>query len=225
MKQLRLVSLLAAKDLRIEYRSRQAFLSTLFFALLVLVVFNFAFDPGSPAAREASPGILWAALLFPGIVQLQRSFQTETEEGTLAGLILAPLDRGAFFLGKFLANWTFLLILDTLVLLAFLLSFNLAPGPFLSWLALLMVLAIAGFAAVGTVFAAMVSSLKAREVLLPILLFPILIPIILAAVNGTQELLVRQEIRFLSLWIQVLVAFDIIYLAAGYLVFEYVVGE
>lgn len=225
MKHLVLVWLLAKKDLKTEYRSRQAFLTTLFFALLILVIFHFAFDPGSQATREASPGILWVALLFPGIIQLNRSFQMEREEGTLEGILLSPLDRGVFFMGKFLANWLFLFAIDVLILLAFVVLFNLSVEAGLMWVFLLIVLAGAGFTAVGTLFAAMVSSIRTREVLLPILLFPIIVPTILAAVNGTQEVLIRKDTEFLSRWIQLLVAFDVIFLAACFVVFDYVVEE
>jgi heme exporter protein B len=225
MNQAAIIWTIALKDLRIEYRSRQAFLTTLFFALLILVIFNFAFDPGSRAIREASPGILWVALLFPGVIQLNRSFQSETEEGTLYGIILSPVDRGVFFLGKFLANFIFLLVIDLLIFGAFIIFFNFALAPRLLWVVPLMILTGAGFAAVGTLFAAMVSSIRTREVLLPILLFPITVPIILAAVNGTQEVLLREEFTALWQWIQLLAAFDIIFLAAGFLVFDYVVGE
>jgi heme exporter protein B len=225
MNQLRLIWILAAKDLRVEYRSRHAFLTTLFFAVLILVVFNFAFDPGSPAMREASAGILWVALLFPGVLQLNRSFQSETEEGTLAGVILSPVDRGVFFLGKFLANWCFLMIIDVVILGCFIVFFNVAATWDLGWVVAVMLLAAIGFTAVGTVFAAMVSNVRAREALLPILLFPIVVPIILAAVNATQEILLRHDLRLLFRWLQLLTVSDLIFLAAGFLVFEYVVGE
>ncbi len=225
MQQIPLIWVLAAKDFKIEYRSRQAFLNTLFFALLILVIFNFAFDPGSPATREASPGILWVALLFPGIIQLNRSFQAETEEGTLYGIILSSVDRGVFFLGKFVANWFFLMLIDLLILVVFVIFFNFTFTTQLLWIQLLIVLASAGFTAVGTLFAAMVSGIRAREVLLPVLLFPVIVPIILAAVNGTQEILIYQELEFLSKWIQLLAAFDIIFLSAGFLVFDYVIGD
>ena len=225
MESLELIWVLAEKDLRIEFRTRQAFLSTLFFALLVLIVFQFAFDPGSSATRQAAPGILWVALLFPGIIQLNRSFQSEMEEGTLYGIILSPISRGTFFLGKFLANWSFLITIDLLILVLFIVSFNFPFKLALLWMVLLIFLASAGFTAVGTLFAAMVSSVATREVLLPILLLPILIPLILAAVNGTQEVLLREEFRFLSQWIKLLVAFDVIFLAASFLVIDYVVGD
>jgi len=222
---LKLIWWLALKDLKIEYRSRQAFLTTLFFAVLILIIFNFAFDPGSNATREASPGILWVALLFPGIIQLNRSFQSEVEEGTLQGIVLSPVDRGVFFLGKFMANWLFLVAIDMLILAAFVVFFNFTLSGGLLWVLLLMVLVGIGFTAVGTVFAAMVSNIRIREVLLPILLFPIIVPIILAAVNGTREVLIHNDFSTLFRWMQLLIAFDVIFLAAGFLVFDYVVGE
>jgi heme exporter protein B len=225
MKHLGLIWTLAKKDLRIEYRSRQAFLTTLFFALLILIIFNFAFDPGSEATREAAPGILWVALLFPGIIQLNRSFQAEAEEGTLHGIILSPVDRGVFFFGKVLANWLFLILIDVIILIAFVVFFNFQISAGLLWVLLLMVLASAGFTAVGTVLAAMLTSIQGRDVLLPVLLFPIIVPIILAAVNATRDVLIHQEMEMFFSWAQILVAFDVIFLAAGYLVFDYVVGE
>jgi heme exporter protein B len=225
MRQVSLIWLLAGKDLRIEYRSRQAFLTTLFFAVLILIIFNFAFDPGSAAMREASPGILWVALLFPGMIQLNRSFQSEMEEGTLQGILMSPMDRGVLFLGKFLANWVFLLVIDFLILVAFVIFFNFALETAFLWIFLVMVLVAIGFTAVGTVFAAMVSNIRIREVLLPILLLPIIVPIILAAVNATREVLIHQDLSALSRWLQLLVAFDVIFLAAGFVVFDYVVGE
>lgn len=225
MRTLSLIWLIAAKDLKIEYRSRQAFLTTLFFSLLILVIFNFAFDPGSKASREASPGILWVALLFPGVIQLNRSFQAESEEGTIYGIILSPLDRGTFYLGKLLANGVFLLVVDCFISCAFLLFFNFALATRLLWIFLILFLAVAGFSGVGTVFAAMVSTIRSRDVLLPILLFPILVPIILAAVNGTQEVLIHQGTEFLGNWLKLLVAFDVIFISSGYLLFDYVVGE
>ena len=224
MKNLWMVGILAFKDLRIEFRTRQAFLTTLFFALLVLVIFHFAFEPGSPVARAASPGILWVALLFPGIIQLNRSFQIETEEGTIYGILLSPVDRGVFFLGKWLANWTFLVIMDVAVLLTFVIFYNFSFDAKILWVALVIVIAGAGFTAVGTIFAAMVSTLRTREVLLPILLFPIAVPIILAAINGTQEVLLGTGHFFLK-WMQMLAACTVVFGAAGFLVFDYVLGE
>ncbi|HSR66920.1 MAG TPA: heme exporter protein CcmB [Acidobacteriota bacterium] len=217
--------ILAAKDLRIEYRAREAFQTTLFFAVLVLIIFQFAFDPGSKATIEASPGILWVALLFPGMIRLNQSFQMEIEEDSLHGIVLSPVDRGAFFLGKFLANWIFLGLVGLASTAAFLVFYNFAPSTRFLWLLAVELMGLAGFAAVGTVLAAMVAKSSSREVLLPILIFPIVIPVIIAAVNASQEILLRDDLNTLWSWMQILGAFDVVYLAAGFVVFEYVVGD
>ena len=149
----------------------------------------------------------------------------ETEEGTLQGIMLSSIDRGVLFLGKFFANWIFLVLIDLFILVAFIVFFNFSFSVQLGWVVLLIMVVSIGFTAVGTIFSAMVSSIRTREVLLPILLFPILVPIILAAVNGTQEVLIREETQFLVQWIELVIAFDVIFLASGFLVFDYVVGD
>jgi heme exporter protein B len=143
----------------------------------------------------------------------------------LYGLILSPVDRGFLFLGKLLANWLFLMVVDLLVLLVFVIFYNFNFSIQLFWIALLIVLSALGFSAVGTLLGAMVSTIRTREVLLPILLFPIILPIILPAVNGTQEILLAQEIQSLNRSVELLVAFDVIYLAAGFVLFDYVVAD
>jgi len=225
MNSLDLVWTLALKDLKLTSRSLHSFLTTMFFAVLILVVFNFAFEPGSEATRESLPGILWVSLLFPGVIQLNRSFQIEQDQGTLQALLLSPVDRGVLFLGKSLANLIFLMAIDLFIVLMFVVLFN----PRLttsSWLLFpVLFLATLGFTAVGTVFAAMVTTLRSRDVLLPVLLFPIIVPIILAAVSATRELLVVGELESFSNWIKILAGFDVIFLSAGFLLFEYVVAE
>lgn len=225
MRSLSLIWLLAAKDLRIEYRGRQAFMTTLFFGLLILVIFKFAFDPGNEAIDDAAPGILWVALLFPGIIQLNRSFQSEREEGTLNAIILAPVDRGVLFFGKALANWIFLILIDLFILGIFFIFYDVGFSSRLFWLYLLMLLAGVTFSAVGTLFAAMVSGIRTRDVLLPILLFPIMVPVIIGAVNGTREVLNSSEMEFFGLWLRLLVGCAVIFTAGCYLVFEYVIGD
>jgi len=165
------------------------------------------------------------ALIFPGVIQLNRSFQSEREDGTLLGILVSPMDRGLIFFGKFLANWIFLLAVDLLTLAIFMVIFKFSPTPATLWMLLLILLSSLGFSAVGTLFGAMVSSIRTREVLLPILLFPIVVPVILAAVNGSTEVLLGEKFRLFFQWIKILVAFDVIFLAASYLVFEYVVEE
>jgi len=225
MNSLKLIWSLALKDLTLTSRSLHSFLTTMFFAVLILVIFKFAFEPGSPGTRESLPGILWVALLFPGVIQLNRSFQIEQDEGTLEALLLAPIDRGVLFLGKSLANLIFLMAIDLFIVLIFMVLFN----PRLttaSWLLLpLLFLTTIGFTAVGTIFAAMVTTLRTRDVLLPVLLFPVIVPIILAAVSATRVLLVTAELDPLGHWMRLLAGFDVLFLSVGFLLFEYVVAE
>ncbi len=225
MNSLKLIWSLALKDLTLTSRSLHSFLTTMFFAVLILVVFKFAFEPGSLGIRESLPGILWVALLFPGVIQLNRSFQIEQDEGTLEALLLAPIDRGVLFLGKSLANLIFLMAIDLFIVLIFMVLFN----PRLttaSWLLLpLLFLTTIGFTAVGTVFAAMVTTLRTRDVLLPVLLFPVIVPIILAAVSATRVLLVTAELDPVGHWMRLLAGFDVLFLSVGFLLFEYVVAE
>jgi len=225
MLSLKLVAVLVGKDLRIEYRSPQAFLTNLFFGLLILVIFNFAFDPGNPAAADAAPGILWVSLLFPGVIQLNRSFQSEREDGTIHALILAPVDRGFLFAGKFLANWLLLLLVDLFVLAAFVFFFNVNLSIRFLWLLLLVTLASLAVSAVGTLFASMVSTISAREVLLPILLFPIIVPVVIAAVSASREILSSVPLQHVSDWVRLLLGCDIVYTVGAFMVFDYVVGE
>jgi heme exporter protein B len=225
MASLKMIWLLAGKDLRIEYRSPQAFLTTLFFGLLILVIFNFAFDPGHPATRDAAPGILWVSLLFPGIIQLNRSFRSEREEGTIQALVLAPVEPGILFVGKFLANWFLLLLVDMFVLIAFVVFYNVQLTSRFLWLPLIIVMASIAFSSVGTLFASMVSSISAREVLLPILLFPIIVPVVIAAVSASREILSTGGIHYVVSWIKLLGGCDIVFAVGSFLVFEYVVGD
>lgn len=225
MNPLKLIAVLAAKDLLIEYRTRQAFFTTLFFGVLILIIFNFAFDPGSKSIQDAKPGILWVSLLFPGIIQLNRSFQTERENGTFYGLILSPIDRGLLFLGKFLANWIFLFLLDVVIFGFFVIFYNVTMTGTTLWMIVLLVLVGIVYASVGTLFAAMVSDVRIRDVLLPILLFPILVPVVIAAVNATRELVVLNQVEFFYTWLKLLIGCDIVFVASSYLVFEYIVSE
>jgi heme exporter protein B len=220
-----LVWTLAWKDLRIEYRSPQAFLTTLFFALLILIVFNFAFDPGNRAIEEAAAGILWVSLLFPGTIQLNRSFQSEREEGTLFGLILSPVDRGILFFGKFFANWLLLVLVDLLIFGAFVVFYNVPARLEMLWILVLMALVALVFSAVGTLFAAMVSGLRTKDVLLPVLLFPILVPVVIAAVNATQEVLSPASFEFFYRWLKLLAVCDVIFVSACFVVFDFVLED
>lgn len=214
---------LACKDLRVEARAREAFATMLFFAALVLLVFNFALEPGSAALREAAGGLLWVAFLFTGMLALGRSFQAERENECLEALVLTPAPREAIFFGKFAGNLVVMLAAEALILLLFAVLQNLDVWGVLPQLALVGLLGTVGFAAVGTLVAAMASSLRAREVLLPLLLIPLVVPVILGAVRATEAVLAPGGMVGWGAWLQLLAAFDVVFLAVCPLVFEFVV--
>ncbi len=214
----------ARKDLVIELRSRDVLSSALVFTLLVLLIFNFALDLTGETVRAVAPGILWVTFIFAGMLTLGRTFARERERGSLQGLLLAPLDRGALFLAKLLTNLVLLGIVEVVALPGFIALYNLSlrPGPAL----LAIALGTLGFATVGTLFAAVAANTRAREALLPLLLFPVLVPVIIGAVAATGRSLAGADAAPDGPpWLGLLAAFDAIFLALSYVVFEYVIEE
>lgn len=200
------------KDVLSELRARDIITSVLVFALLVIVVFNFAFEPGR--IELVTSGILWVAFAFAGVLALNRSFALEKERGCLEGLILCPVDREVIYLGKMLASLTFMLIVEAIIL-----------PIFMPKLVLIAVLATIGFASVGALFSALAVNTKAREIMLPILFLPIVSPVIIAAVEASGIVLGGGAWSNLSPWLQVIAAFDIIFLVVSSLVFEFIMEE
>jgi len=213
------------KDIVVELRTKERLSSMFFFALLVIVIFNFAFEPGSGAMREIAPGILWVTFTFAGLLGLTRSFTMERENGCLSGLLLCPADRGAIFVGKALGNAVFMAAVEAVSLPIFAVFMNVAILPSLGRLMALMALGTAGFSVVGTLFAAMSANTKMREVMLPLLLFPILVPILLASVKGTEAVLAGEGLSGVSGWIKIASAFCALFTAAAIILFDYVVEE
>ncbi len=216
---------IAYKDLLYEYRSRETVTTMLIFSFLVVVIFNFTFDPGSAYALEAAPGIIWVAFTFSGVLGLNRSFIYEVDKGCFHGLLLSPVDRGAIYLGKMIGNIIFMTIVEILTLPLFVILFNLNFTAILLQLLVVILLATLGFAAVGTLFSAIAVNTKAREIMLPILLFPVVVPVILSAVNATSSILDGQGWDQIDAWLRILGAFDLMFIAICYATFEYVVEE
>lgn len=209
------------KDILSELRTRDVIVSVLVFALLVIVIFNFAFEP--ERVGLVAPGILWVALTFAGVLGLSRSFVLEKDNDCLEGLMLCPVDRAVIYFGKMLGSLTFILVVAVIVLPIFFILFNLPI--FRPELVLIVVLATIGFASVGTLFSALAVNTKAREIMLPILFFPIVVPVIIAAVKATGLVLAGESWDSLSPWLQVMVAFDIIFIVVSSLVFEFIIEE
>jgi heme exporter protein B len=223
----------AWKDLVSERRGKTAFNAMAFFAAIVVIVFGLALGPDRPsfvAGEETllqylAPGLFWIAVFFAGVLAVARSFASEIEGGTLDTLRLYPGDRRALCVGKIVANCALLIVLEIALLpmVAVLYSVDLwSRLPSLMGVALL---ATVGFATVGTLFAAMTATLRAREVLLPVLLFPMLVPLVLAAVKATTLVLRGDMMGELAVWITLLVAFDLVFLVVGTLTFEYVLDD
>lgn len=211
------------KDVLAELRTKEMFSSMFVFALLVIVIFNFAFDPGMEYVIDVAPGILWVAFTFAGILGLNRSFVQEQENNCLQGMMLTPVDRGAIYLGKFMGNLLFMMLMELVALPLFVLFFNLSILPQLPAMILIMILSTIGFSAVGTLFSAMSVTTRTREVMLPILLFPVVVPVIIAAVKATGKILGGKGIDDIISWVNLLTGFDIIFLVVCFLTFEYVV--
>ena len=212
-----------AKELAVEWRTKETLSAMLLFALLVLVIFNFAFELQGVDMKVWGPGILWVAFTFSGILGLGRSFAAERDRGSLAGMLLAPVDRGAIFLGKAFANFLFIVIMEAVTLPLFVILYNAS----LEWFPLVgyILLGTLGFSAVGTLLSAIAASTRMREVMLPVLLFPVLVPLLVASVKITQGALQNAAFSDYSGWLNLLVAYDAIFLVVSYLVFEYVVEE
>lgn len=225
MTYLRAVGLVAAKDLKTELRSREQAVTLLFFALLVLVVFNFAFDFTIIDFVTFGAGILWVSFIFAGVLAISRSFQIEREQDRIQGILLAPVDRSAFYLGKVAASILFMSAVEAIVLPLSVLMFNYRFGPRIGLALLVLILNTIGFAAVGTLFACMTTQTRRGELLLPLLLFPAAVPISLAAVKATGHVLAGRPFERYSSWIALSCAYDIIFLAAAVLLFDYALDD
>ncbi len=214
---------IARKDILSELRSREIITSVLVFAVLVLLIFNFAFDLATDGMYVAAPGVLWVTYAFAGVLALNRAFIPEKEERCLEGLMGCPVGREAIYAGKALASLAFMLLVEIVVLPIFALFFNI--DVFRPELLLVTLLATLGFVAVGTVFSALAVNTRAREMVLPILFFPVVSPVIIAAVKVSALSLASYSWSDMTTWLGIIVAFDIIFLTVPLLVFPFIIEE
>jgi heme exporter protein B len=214
------------KDLQIEFRTKETLASLLMLGLLTLLILSFAFDPMSELRGEAAPAVLWVAVIFAGVLGINRSFLTERDNECMQGLLLAPVDRGTIYLAKVAGNVLFMVTAQALIVPIFILFFNL-PQPLAVLLRLVpvLLLGLIGFAAVGTLFAAVSVRTRAREVMLPLLLLPLLVPVFIAGVTVTARVLAGKPLADVVHWLHLMVGFDAIVLVVGWMVFEYAVEE
>jgi heme exporter protein B len=218
---LRQVLIIAAKDLRAELRTKEAVNAALAFALVILLLFSFAFDPSAETTRDISGGLLWIVFAFAGVLVLNRSFVRELPNDCLDALIAAPIPGAALFLGKVLANYVLVLAVELVSLPVFGVFYN-VPWASQFWqLMLVVALGTWGLTVIGTIFSALTVNIRLREVMLPMLIYPIMIPALMGAMQLTSDLVVGKPIGADNVsWLKMLVGFDLIYTAVSVLLVE-----
>ncbi|MCX6049894.1 MAG: heme exporter protein CcmB [Chloroflexi bacterium] len=220
---LRKVGAIADKDLRAEIRAKEVFSTMTVFSVLAVVIFGMAFDLRVAFPTSVVPGVLWAVMLFTGVLGLNRSFGAEVDRGSLAALLLAPVDRSAIYFGKLLANLFFLLATQCITLPAILVIFNV--NIFQTWILVSLLLGTVGYVTVGTLFAALSASVRARESMLPILLLPVMLPVFMAGTKITGLVLDGKGLNDIQRWLGILIAYDLIFLVVAFLVFDLIWEE
>ncbi len=209
------------KDLLVERRSKETLNALFFFSLLLLFVFQFALGPDRERLAATLPGLLWLGFILAGLLGLGRTFVVERENDCWEGLLLAPGDKSAIYVGKLAGNLLLMLVVETMLLALFVIFFNIEIAAALPGLALVVLLGTVGFAAVGTLFAAMTAQVRARELLFPVLLLPVQVPVLLATVKATEAVLLGEPLGAVAHWLKLLAAADVIYVAAGVLTFDF----
>jgi heme exporter protein B len=217
---LRALGAVVWKDLAAEMRSRELLSSMLVFALLVILIFNFALELDTRTRGTVTSGVLWVTFAFAGTLGLNRSMAIEKDRGCLDGLLLAPVDRSAIYFGKAVGNLIFMLVVEMIVLPVYSVLYN--TNLFQPGLILVILLGSIGYVAVGTLLSSMAVQTRTRDVLLPILLFPVVIPVMIASVNGFLQGLEMSEI---TPWLNLLLVYDVIFTAVAFMVFDFVVEE
>lgn len=213
------------KDLVTELKTKELFSSMFIFALLVMVVFIFSVDLSIVKANEVGPGVLWVAFLFAGTLGLNRSFMLEKENGCLEGLILTPADRTAIYFGKLISNLIFLLIMEAFILPLFMIFFNVDILSHLGPLLVVILMGTLGFCAIGTLLSSMSSNLKTREIMLPILLYPVLVPVVIAVVRMTSQLLAGEPLSSMMNWVGLTLVFDVIFIGVSIMTIDHILEE
>ncbi len=225
MHQAKVVWAILAKDLRVEWRNRETLALMCVFGLLLVFLFNFTLEASHEEALRTLPVVLWVTFAFVGILGFNRSFAAERENACLEGLMLAPVDPGALYLGKMLANFVFLALTEVVVVIASSLWYNFSFVPSLRWFLLTTFLGTLGYVAVGTVFGAIAANTRRREVMLPVLQFPVAVPVFIGAIEATGGALRGEPVSEFAGWLKLLAAFSIVFVVLSYLLFEYVLEE
>jgi heme exporter protein B len=225
MHNLKVIWAVFTKDLRLEWRHRETLASMCVFGILVMFLFNFAFEPGREETLRLLPGLLWIAFAFAGILGFNRSFAAERENACLEGLTLAPVDPGAIYLGKALANLIFLGIAELVIVFAASLWYNFSFLPSLKWFGLICFVATSGYVAVGTIFGAIAAHTRMREVMLPVLQFPVSVPVFIGGIEATSGALRGDPPAAYADSIKLAAVFSIVFLVLSFLLFEFVLED
>ncbi len=211
------------KDLAAELRSRELIGAMLVFALLVILIFNFALELDLRTRGTITAGVLWVTFAFAGTLGLSRSMSIEKERGCLDGLLLAPVDRSAIYFGKMIGNLIFMLIVEAIVLPMYSILYNI--NLFNPGLLVVILLGSLGYSTVGTLLSSMAVQARTRDILLPLLLFPVILPVLLASVKASTGILQNFERAEIMTWINLLIVYDVIFIAVSFMVFDFVVEE
>ena len=217
------IAAIAWKDLAAELRSRELLSAMLVFSLLVILIFNFALELDIKTRQSVTSGVLWTTFAFAGTLGLNRSMAVEKDRGCLDGLLLAPVDRSAIYFGKVISNLAFMLIVEAIVLPIYSVLYNI--NLFQPGLLLVILLGSVGYVAVGTLLSSMAVQTRTRDVLLPILLFPVVVPILIAAVKASSGYLTGAKMEEILPWLNLLIVYDVIFIAIAFMVFDFVVEE
>lgn len=208
------------KDVLVERRSKETVNAVLFFSVLLLFVFEFTIGADRDRLAAVLPGLLWLAVLLAGLLGLGRGFVLERDNDCWEALLLTPGDKGAIYVGKLIGNLLLMALVEVVVVALFSLFMNVDIGRALPGLVVILALGTIGIAAVGTLFGAMTSHVRARELLFPVLLLPVLVPVLLATVKSTEALLLGEPLGAVAHWVKLLAAADVIYVVAGLLTFD-----
>ena len=211
------------KDLQAEFRSRELFSAMLVFSLLIILIFNFALELDIKTRQSVTAGVLWATFAFAGTLGLNRSMAIEKDRGCLDGLLLAPVDRSAIFFGKFISNLVFMLSVEVIVLPVYSVLYN--TNLFQPGLILVILLGSIGYTAVGTLISAMSVQTRTRDILLPILLFPVAIAVLLSAVKASSGFIEGVPYEEIAFPINLLITYDVVFIAVAFMTFDNIVEE
>ncbi|MGV7219969.1 MAG: heme exporter protein CcmB [Nitrospinales bacterium] len=213
------------KDFTVELKTRELFVSMFIFAVLVILIFIFSVDLSIINSNQVGPGVLWVAILFSGTIGLNRSFMLEKENQCIQGLMLAPIDRSAIYFGKMISNLVFLLIMEAFILPIFMVFFNVDLISHIFPLLFVILIGTIGFSALGTLLSSLSANLKTRDIMLPILLYPLMVPIAIASVKMTGQVLLGEELSSVMKWIGLTLCFDIIFIGVSIMTIDHILEE